>query len=232
MSERQSHLALSSLLPWLVPLAKAIVAIMGRRCEVVIHDLSGAVPVDRTIVAIEGNVTGRQVGGPPTDYLLQRLRAGDDLRDLKEYELYPGRTADGRPLRSASVLLRDDTGRAIGAICINVEVTDLLLARAVLDDLCQGMAQKDTPDGPGETFAKDPEQTFESILEAALKDIGKPITYMDKPDRVRLVSLVDKRGGFLLRGTPERLARAIGVSRFTVYNYLNEAKQAEHSAGD
>ncbi len=232
MREKVGASPLSILLPWLLPLARAIVAIMGRRCEVVIHDLTGNAPVNSTIIAVEGSVTGRQVGGPPTDYLLRRLRAGGDLAELQDYDVYPGRTTDGRPLRSATVLLRDGTGRVMGALCINVEVTDLLMARTVLDDLCQGAVQRGLQVSPGETLAKDLGQTFDSILEGALTEIAKPIAYMDKPDRVRLVGLIDKRGGFLLRGTPERLAKALGVSRYTVYNYLNESKQADPLAVD
>ncbi|MHB9092998.1 MAG: helix-turn-helix transcriptional regulator, partial [Chloroflexota bacterium] len=126
---------MSTYLPFLVPLARAITRILGRRAEVVIHDLSNRTVFEHTIVAIEGSVTGRKVGGPPTDYLLKCLRDGWKLEDLQDYQVYPGKTGDGRPLRCASTLIRNESGTVIGAFCINVDVTDLLMARAVLDDL-------------------------------------------------------------------------------------------------
>ena len=40
-------------------------------------------------------------------------------------------------------------------------------------------------------------------------------------DKQRAVRLLDERGAFTLRKAVEDVADALGVSRFTVYNYLN-----------
>jgi predicted transcriptional regulator YheO len=44
----------------LEPIMRGVAATFGRNCEVVLHDLHRP---DGSIVAIEGNVTGRSVGG-------------------------------------------------------------------------------------------------------------------------------------------------------------------------
>lgn len=206
-----------------VPIAKALVGMFGRRCEVVIHDLSNISSSENTIVDIQGTVTGRRIGGPPTDYLLKLVRSPESLED---YLVYSSRTEDGRPLRSATVFVRDCSGRIVGTVCVNLEMMDFLMAKATLESLCGDPRSQLAMSSPGETFARDANQTFESILQAALRTVGKPIAYMDKQEKVRLVAVVEEMGAFLLRGGAERLARALNVSRPTVYNYLNESKSS------
>ena len=55
---------------------------------------------------------------------------------------------------------------------------------------------------------------IEAELGAALKDL-------DREDKQRAVRMLDERGAFQLRKAVEDVADAMGVSRFTVYNYLN-----------
>jgi hypothetical protein len=56
--------------------------------------------------------------------------------------------------------------------------------------------------------------TVEDELGQALKDLSRE-------DKQRAVRLLDDLGAFQLRKSVEDVADAMGVSRFTVYNYLN-----------
>jgi len=47
------------------------------------------------------------------------------------------------------------------------------------------------------------------------------IAALSREDKQRAVRLLDERGAFQLRRSVELVADALGVSRFTVYNYLN-----------
>ena len=102
------------------PLMAGIVGAFGKHCEVVLHDLTRP---ERSIVWIEGNVTGRRVGGTLTDLGLAKLRLSDTQEDLLGYVT---QTRDGKVLRSSSVFLRDANGSVIGALCINLDITALL----------------------------------------------------------------------------------------------------------
>ncbi len=44
---------------------------------------------------------------------------------------------------------------------------------------------------------------------------------LDREDKQRAVKLLNDRGAFQLRKSVEQVAEVLGVSRFTVYNYLN-----------
>ena len=55
-------------------------------------------------------------------------------------------------------------------------------------------------------------------------DIGRPCAEMDRSQKQETVALLNERGAFTLRKSVEDVAEALGVSRFTVYNYLERAE--------
>lgn len=52
-------------------------------------------------------------------------------------------------------------------------------------------------------------------------DLGAPLPELSRMDKQLAVKLLDQRGAFILRRAVEDVADAMGVSRITVYNYLN-----------
>lgn len=52
-------------------------------------------------------------------------------------------------------------------------------------------------------------------------DLGAPLQDLSRSDKQLAVKLLDQRGAFILRRAVEDVADAMGVSRITVYNYLN-----------
>jgi len=95
---------------------KAIAELLGPASEVVLHDMSDP---DSSIVTIEGNVTGRCVGGPLTDSGLRCLRNADKGRVYSCTTVAEG----GRVIKSAFVFLSDDHGDIFGGLCINLDIT-------------------------------------------------------------------------------------------------------------
>ena len=58
-------------------------------------------------------------------------------------------------------------------------------------------------------------------LTALEREFGRPLRELDRIEKQRVVKLLNERGAFQLRRSVERVAEELGVSRFTVYNYLN-----------
>lgn len=50
---------------------------------------------------------------------------------------------------------------------------------------------------------------------------GKPLKDLDRKTKQSVVRILEARGAFTVRHGVETVAAALGVSRFTVYNYLN-----------
>ncbi|NGO78545.1 transcriptional regulator [Streptomyces sp. YC504] len=63
--------------------------------------------------------------------------------------------------------------------------------------------------------------SLDHILAALERKHGRPLAELDRKSKQEVVRLLEARGAFSVRHGVETVAGAIGVSRFTVYNYLN-----------
>ena len=52
-------------------------------------------------------------------------------------------------------------------------------------------------------------------------ELGGSLPSMEREEKQRAIRLLDERGAFLLRRSIEDVADLMGVSRITIYNYLN-----------
>jgi uncharacterized protein YqgV (UPF0045/DUF77 family) len=56
------------------------------------------------------------------------------------------------------------------------------------------------------------------------QELGGPLRELDRVAKQRAVRLLEERGAFNLRRSIDEVADALGVSRITVYNYLNATR--------
>ncbi|GAA3845916.1 helix-turn-helix domain-containing protein [Streptomyces sp. NPDC003631] len=68
--------------------------------------------------------------------------------------------------------------------------------------------------------------SLDHILAAMERRCGKPLAELDRKAKQEVVRILEARGAFSVRHGVETVAGALGVSRFTVYNYLNREKGA------
>jgi hypothetical protein len=64
------------------------------------------------------------------------------------------------------------------------------------------------------------------LIDGVERELGAPLGDLSREDKQRAVRLMEDRGAFMLRGSVEDVADAMGVSRITVYNYLNAMRSA------
>jgi HTH domain len=62
---------------------------------------------------------------------------------------------------------------------------------------------------------------LDRLIDAVEAELGGRLPTLSREDKQRAVRLLDQRGAFILRRAVEDVADALGVSRITVYNYLN-----------
>jgi hypothetical protein len=63
--------------------------------------------------------------------------------------------------------------------------------------------------------------TLDRMIAAVEAELGGRLADLSRESKQEAVRLLDRRGAFQLRKAVEEVADALGVSRFTVYNYLN-----------
>jgi hypothetical protein len=62
---------------------------------------------------------------------------------------------------------------------------------------------------------------LDRLIDSVEAELGDRLPRLSREDKQRAVRLLDERGAFTLRRAVEDVADAMGVSRITVYNYLN-----------
>ncbi|GAA3832942.1 helix-turn-helix domain-containing protein [Nocardioides panacisoli] len=65
---------------------------------------------------------------------------------------------------------------------------------------------------------------LEGLLAQVAAELGGDLRALPRADKQRAVRLLEERGAFDYRKSPEIVAEALGVTRFTVYNYLNRER--------
>ena len=198
--------------------AKGIVAVFGDRCEVVIHDFTD---ITHSLVHLEGNVTNRNPGAPATDTMMRMINEfGDQVPDKCGYKII---TEDGKVLKCATIFVRDTDGHLEGCVAINFNITDFIYFSHAFDDLTM-IAGKNNEDTRVD-FAGRPAEDMESMIDSMLAMQGKAPSSMDKSEKKEIVHKLDKAGVFIIKGSVNYMAKVLGVSRFTVYNYLKEVRE-------
>lgn len=202
-------------------LMKGLTAIFGNNCEAVLHDLTEG--YESTVVMIEnGHVTGRRIGDCGSNLGLEVLRG--TAVDGDKYGYFTN-TRDGRVLRSSSIYIRNDDGKVIGCLCVNFDVSNLMVADKTIRSLISnGDGEKEE-----EFFVNDVNQLLDALLQKAQEEVGKPVSYMSREEKIRVVKFLDQKGAFLITKAGNRICQFLDISKFTLYSYLDEVHSESQS---
>ncbi|MFE1751607.1 helix-turn-helix transcriptional regulator [Streptomyces anandii] len=201
----------------LTPVVDGIAATLGSLCEVVLHDFRRP---ENSVVALAGTVTGRSVGGSMSEIGMGLLARGDEAADELNYTT---RTRDGTLVKSSTMLLRDSTGSVFGALCVNLDITAVDQAHALLGELAGATG---TTAVPTTTFGDDIGSVVDAIVDTHQLRSHKQWSGLTRPERLELFRSLDERGVFAVRGAAQQIARRLGISRASAYNYLAGARTA------
>lgn len=214
------QLSVDDVLWVLQQIIEPLAQMLPKDSEVVLHDLRR---LPQSIVAVEGDVTRRQPGGPATDLLLRAAATNN----FETHVGYHTRLDDGRDLNSTTILVRTPEGDPAAALCINTDQSAWRNLQAMIAAVMP--IPTELVDGaPTETFVTDVDEFSNNLVTEAVLGTGIPVELMKKAHKKAVVAELDRKGFFLLKESVESVAKALEVTRFTIYNYLNEiAKDAE-----
>ncbi|MFT5697812.1 MAG: putative transcriptional regulator YheO [Desulforhopalus sp.] len=211
---------LESIFKNLEKVADSVVALFGKNCEACIHDLTS---LQNSLVHISGDVTGRKPGAPATDLLVRKLQQdGSSPEDMHNYKTT---TNDGRSLKSSTTFIKDSSGLPVAAFCINFDTTEFYNATRALMPLLN-LDDHDQFDSH-ETLSHSMGETVEAIFARAVAEVGKHPTTMSVDEKTQLIAYLEENGMFQLKGSVEEVAHLMGVTKFTVYNYLKKVRNHE-----
>jgi predicted transcriptional regulator YheO len=208
----------ASMLQFLFQLAKGLARQFGPNCEVVVHDLTSN-DEDNSIVAIEnGQVTGRSVGDGPSHAVLEALRTGRE--NVPDHLSYLTKTKDGKILKSSTIYIRDDDGKAVGVFAINYDIT-LMLA---VEDMLHKFTAIDVPNVEPERISRNVSDLLDELIDQSVALVGKPVALMTKEDKVRAIQFLNDTGAFLITKSGDKVCKFFNISKYTLYSYIDESK--------
>lgn len=201
-----------ALLSQLEQIAKGIGETFSPFCEVVVHDL---LDPQHAILSIHNNLSGRQVGSPATELGLARIADPVYPQIIANYD---NRFADGRRAKSTSIGIKDEQGRYVAALCLNVDLNMFGMLQNMLTQFCHtgNSAIKETLDPANG-------ETLHDYIDKFAASRGKTPQGLKASERRELLAELKQAGYLEVRKAIDTIARHLGVSRATLYN---DAKSA------
>lgn len=197
-------------------IARALVELFAPFCEVIVHDLSSG-----TVTCVEGTQSGRMVGDPS---YLEELGIENWAEDV--HGPYRKTMPDGRAIKSISVVLRDPDGTADALLCINMDVSQFEGAKAVLAALASIPASE-----AAHPLATDWLEELHRFVATWCARNGLLLKDLQPEPRKQLISELAQQGTFDRKRAAQAVARALGVSRATVYQDLKQLAGANPRSG-
>ena len=210
-------------LEMLKQIARALSAQFGPNCEVVIHDLTARDPERSIVCIVNGHVTGRRLGdGPSTVVMEQLLHAQEDPTDHLGYLT---RTPDGKILKSSTVYIRDGRGRVSAILAINYDISSLLMVENAIGSMVHTV-EEEARGHEERITVLNVSDLLEDLIEQSVALVGKPVALMNKEDKVRAIQFLSQHGAFLITKSGDKVAKHFGISKYTLYSYI-DLKQEE-----
>lgn len=202
-------------------IAKGLHVMWGDKSEIIIHDLKQP---ESSVIFVAGELTNRDLGAPITDLVLRTIKNNQDPEDILNYKI---NTNDGRVFKSSTIFIKNEAGQVEFCLCINIDLTEILMTQNIISNFTKTKAEKSDQNSQHENFAKNIDEILLDLIERAKSEVDKPIPYMTKEDKLKIIKFLDDRGAFTITKSVETVAEEMNVSKFTVYNYLKEIKNDE-----
>jgi predicted transcriptional regulator YheO len=195
--------------------ADMLVRMFGSQCEVAVHDFTD---LKKSLVYLAGNVTDRRIGSPITDLVLTELaKPYSEVHDIPNYKT---QSSKGNVMKSSTVFLRDAEQKVIGALCINYDISLMIQFEGEMEDFIRF----DTEQVKSENFYSTVQDVIQNMVDQVIHGFKKVPGLMSIEEKIECVRLLEKKGAFLIKGSTEYLASVLGVSKFTIYNYLQKIR--------
>lgn len=190
-----------------LPIAEAIQRLLHPHAEVVVHDIKL-----NQIVAIFNPFSKRRLGDSSLFTTEKEMAQLED--SIGPYEKT---NWDGRKLKSVSGVIRDENNNAVGMLCINLDISQLKKFNDIITSFLS--SEKFLPQ-PKPLFKDDWQEKINQYIHAYLIEHHLTLPSLTRVEKKKLIEHLNKAGAFSAKNAAIYIAKIIGVSRATVYNYL------------
>lgn len=200
--------------------AKGIAETFGSSCETLVHDMS--IPSHPILAIYNGHVSGRTVGST-MDILGNDTQLSEEGLRTDFVNLY-ATTPSGQQIKSSTFhMIGADYNLALG---VNFDYSSLVYANRILVDLMSADADLKS------AMWHSGDNRLGEVFEECLAAVGKPVSALNKADRMKIIALLDQKEAFSFRKSVPFVSQRLGVSRYTVYKYLSELAEEKAAQGE
>lgn len=187
--------------------AQAITSLLHPHAEVVVHDLKTG-----KIAVIYNNFSKRNAGD---ESLIEELEDYTELPDV--FPVYSKTNWDGKKIKSSTATLRNQKGKPIGLLCINLDLSKWDEIHQFLDGWLSNMGEQNQPQV---LFKEDWREKINAYVSEYLKREGLSLKALSKEKKRELVGALYREGAFKAKNAASYVAEVLNLSRATIYNYL------------
>lgn len=189
------------------PVGEAISLLLFPHAEVVIHDLRTG-----RIGSIFNNLSKRSVGD---ESLVDEMHPLAESQDV--FAPYFKTNWDGRKMKAVTSVLRDQKGKPIGLLCINLDISKWEEMHQFILNMIEPKANM-----PDFLFKNDWREKINMFVTSYLNDHALRLESLDKTEKKKLLLALYNEGAFNTKNAASYVADVLQISRATVYNYLKE----------
>jgi predicted transcriptional regulator YheO len=166
-------------------------------------------------------VSNRKVGDGPSSVVLETL--AKDPSEVEDQLCYLTEV-DGKMLKSSTIYIRDDEGKITGIMGINYDISRMVMFQNELNDIVK---VDTTSSKESRHIPHDVNSLLDDLIERAVKEVGSPVAYMSREDKIRAIKYLDSHGAFLITKSGDKISSYFGISKYTMYSYLDKDKDKE-----
>jgi predicted transcriptional regulator YheO len=137
-------------------------------------------------------------------------------------------------LRSSSIYFRGDNNEVIGALCVNLDITQSLQCEEFLRQFNQFSPERKTTgddrEPVKEIFANSVQELLEYLIGEALVQVGKAASQMNRADKLMFIRFLDQKGAFLITRSGDMVCDFLKISKYTLYRYLDITREGQEVA--
>lgn len=204
-----------------IPVAKLIAQTFGSHCEIILHDFSRP---QNSVVYTENNVvTNRTVGESFTEYFVKEVLLSRKFNnDCCANYIMEGK--DGKKIKSSTALIRDLNDKVIGALCVNIDLTQISQFMEELGSLI-GLPEAITPSQDEVEVVPSIQEIVDDIIDKTIGD--QDVDSMSRDQKIALIRFMNDKQIFAIKGALDKVADRMNISKVTVYSYLDEIKKSD-----
>lgn len=192
-------------------MGEAIAKLLYPFAEVALHDLKKG-----TIEAIFNPISQREVGDPS---YLDDIDFNDTKKSPSIIGPYEKTNYDGRKLKSISVSILNENKKAVGFLCINLDISVFNKYQELLNNFLR--TETTTPETKN-LFKNDLHEQINRFIQNYCMKHHLHLESLDREAKKNIILQLKDNGALEEINAPQYTARILGISRATLYNYLKE----------